>query len=100
MGKVLEFPTHEVTLTGPAMCCACDHRWTAVAPTGAAPLECPSCSSRRGVFMNHVRYERPTFLCHSCQGGLFSLIMVDDTPCAACAGCGQLTNAIDLFPEL
>jgi len=37
-------------IAGPARCTACNHSWVAVAPVGTAWLECPSCSTSRGLF--------------------------------------------------
>lgn len=85
-------------LKGEAVCAACAHWWVAVQPVGGSTeLECPRCHAQRGVFKHFVEYDRPRWSCTTCTGFLFTAILVDDTPCIACANCGELTNAIDLF---
>jgi len=49
--SVIEFKRRKPevqTACGEAFCIACDHRWTAVAPTGTIDLECPNCKSMKG----------------------------------------------------
>ena len=49
--KVLEFKRPDAAHSaGEAICTQCKHEWVAVAPAGQRDLECPSCSSHRGVF--------------------------------------------------
>lgn len=38
----------------PAVCLACRHKWSAVAPAGTVALECPACGTNRGVSAEHV----------------------------------------------
>ena len=46
-------PRPEQTALGPAFCIACDHNWSAVAPTGTTELECPNCHAVKG----HWKFE-------------------------------------------
>ena len=41
-------------LSGRARCCACQHEWVAVAPTGSVWLECPSCRTEKGRYLHDV----------------------------------------------
>lgn len=95
-------------MSGPAVCLSCAHEWTMVAPSGTPVnavgdqpgLECPACGSFKGVskyFTRHV--DCPSWRCTVCGSFIFSAILAHgDVPCLACACCGNLTNALDLFP--
>lgn len=37
--------------SGAARCLNCKHEWQAVAPVGAASLQCPACATFQGVFV-------------------------------------------------
>lgn len=98
----------EVTMTGEAVCLSCEHSWQAVLEPGTASvnsrgdhpgLECPACHSLKGVLKHFVHYsESPNWHCLRCQSFVFSIILAkNDQPCVACACCGNLSNALDLF---
>lgn len=59
-------------LQGVAVCVACGHEWHAAIPVCGAvnSMECEGCGAMKGVY---------------------------STPTVACASCGELRNAIDLF---
>lgn len=109
MAEILAFPTKkEPTLTGPAVCLACGENWQAVCPVGSpvnnpddrATLECPRCHALKGVFTRFVQYtDVPSWHCTACQGFLFSAILAQNVPTLACAACGHLINALDLFND-
>lgn len=90
-------------LQGAAICVACGHEWQAVIPVGGAvnSMECEGCGAMKGVYKRFVCYEAfPQWQCGQCQGELFTAILIGSTPtvaCVACASCGELRNAIDLF---
>lgn len=44
-------------LAGLAICSACRHEWSAVAPVGVVHLECPSCKRPWGTFKNAIEPE-------------------------------------------
>lgn len=53
MENVVQFKLPEKSdphASGEAVCLACKHTWTAVAPVGTAQLECPECGTERGVW--------------------------------------------------
>ena len=58
MADVLKFPEKPFTPaddegswgTGEAFCMHCKHEWVAVAPVDTVELECPQCSTHKGVF--------------------------------------------------
>ena len=54
MGDVIDLIRPSQYLTGWAKCLACNHEWIAVSimPLPTA-LECPQCSTNRGVFEDH-----------------------------------------------
>lgn len=83
-------------LAGEALCIGCRHEWSAVAPVGTWQLECPSCSTWKGVFRYPVGADvgDGVFTCHcGCEAltaymrhGLFRL---------KCMSCGtEQTNAV------
>lgn len=94
-----EPPKHDPHLQGPAVCLVCKHQWEAVAPVGtdAATLECPECHAFKGAFTRYVQHNAPAWCCEKCDGQLFMIMLVDDAPSVACASCGNMRNAIDLF---
>ena len=106
MGTLLQFPGTRrddlaQTLSGRAICSHCNHKWIGVAPVGGSTqLQCPKCLTEKGALVAHVVYQDvPQFGCTKCSGWLFTAILAnDDTPCVACANCGNLINALDLFP--
>lgn len=57
-------------LSGLARCLACRHEWVAVAPAGAAWLDCPKCSLERGRYIGHVQKDVPHWHCN-CGNDLF-----------------------------
>lgn len=83
---------------GKATCLACGHKWVGVAPVGTdSPLQCSACGAEKGVFDHFVKYDAPAWHCESCNGYLFTLMLAQDVPCVACATCGNMRNAIDLW---
>ena len=44
----------EPHLSGEALCIGCRHKWVAVAPVGVWQLECPECSSMKGIWRNPI----------------------------------------------
>ncbi len=67
MSNVVPFKAKEPPhLAGSAKCIGCAHEWEAVAPVGTVSLECPSCSSERGVWRYPVRATEgdSLFLCN------------------------------------
>ncbi len=114
MADILAFPSKKQAageipaMLGEAVCLACCHIWQAVAPIGTpvhdigsderCTLECPSCTSKKGVMRHFIQYtDIPSWHCSQCRGFLFSAILVKDVPTLACASCGHLINALDLF---
>lgn len=62
------------TKTGPARCLNCGHIWQAVAPVGTQDLECPSCITMRGLFINHcIKGDEEVKICHICNNTFFQL---------------------------
>lgn len=75
------------TLTGPAMCTHCRHKWQAVTPVGYPDnLECPECGQYKGIVGAPV-VPQEFWVCH-CGSDLFYL-----TPTgASCRACGMVSN--------
>ncbi|UOF79506.1 putative zinc-ribbon domain [Caudoviricetes sp.] len=87
-------------LQGEAVCVVCSHEWKADIAVGGAvnSMECEVCHSMKGVFKRFVQYtDLPQWRCGACSGILFTAILIGDAPTVACASCGDLRNAIDLF---
>lgn len=111
MSNVYAFPqktSEQPAMRGEAVCLACSHTWLAVAPTGTVAwgsgddrltLQCPACSARKGVYRHFVQYvDCKSWHCQKCSGFLFSIILAKgDVPVCACAACGELFNALDIF---
>lgn len=88
----------EPRLIGPAQCLACGHEWRASVPVGCGDaLECEVCHACKGVLKNFVKYDEPAWHCLDCNGYLFTLLLLKDVPTVACATCGTLRNALDLW---
>lgn len=74
------------SITGTAVCGACEHEWTSVAPVGSTHLQCPKCSRWWGTFKHAVEPERH-WRCN-CGETFFWL-----TPTGAmCRRCGTRSN--------
>lgn len=58
--------------TGKAMCMACAHEWTAVAPTGTVHLDCPSCHLEKGYFVGPHLIGTDVWTCN-CGNTLFKI---------------------------
>lgn len=88
-------------LVGDAICAACGAEWAAVLPVGSSAvhaMECTHCGANKGLLKHFVRYDEcPQWSCEKCNGGIFTAILFGNTPATACASCGHLRNAIDLF---
>lgn len=85
MGEVVDINIHKSspTLSGEAICLCCKHEWVAVVPAGTIGLECPECSTLKGVMKypcspanggiwmcecgNYLMYMTPNgVFCHVC----------------------------------
>ncbi len=80
---------------GEAVCISCHHEWVAVAPVGTVGLECPQCSSLKGVWKRFFYRgfgdgEFPHWQCR-CGCGLFRI-----TPRGVyCPNCGRAHRPFD-----
>ena len=93
-------PIEAPHLQGDAVCVACGHEWKANIQVGGAvnTMECEVCHSMKGIFKRFVQYTNlPQWHCAPCGGMLFTALLIDDVPTIACAACGELRNAVDLF---
>ena len=72
--KVLPFtrplPPEPESMSGPAVCMNCRHRWIAVSPVGEVELECPACQTHRGVREGKIVRPGMHWFCH-CGNDLF-----------------------------
>jgi DNA-directed RNA polymerase subunit RPC12/RpoP len=73
---------HTPHVVGKAVCMNCKHQWEAVAPLGTEWLECPACSSVKGLMKCPVQREGDHLTC-DCGSALF-YIMRTMTYCAIC----------------
>lgn len=99
-GEVIPFERKSPHLHGAALCLACGHEWVGVQPVGnkGDTLDCTKCGSAKGVFKRFVAYSgHPQWQCKACTGWLFTAILIQEVPTVACATCGELRNAMDLF---
>jgi len=79
----------ELQINGPAMCTACKHVWTAVAPAGTFEFECPSCGTMRGILSGHVTPGKEPMFVHTCGCWAFAIGKVMGT---VCIGCGEAVD--------
>jgi len=72
MPKIIDLQNKMPHVSGPAVCVACGHEWTAVAPSGRFDeLECGNCGLMKGVLKYGVVPE-PTWVC-GCGCWLFTI---------------------------
>jgi hypothetical protein len=62
--NVVQLGDYRPHVTGMARCLACKHEWAAVAPIGTVELECPECSTFKGLFKGTSSTEFPQFQCN------------------------------------
>lgn len=70
-------------IRGQALCMNCRRSWEAVAPVGATQVECPTCGTMKGVFVNPVLFKDEPFWECNC-GNEFFVIHKDRLVCAHC----------------
>lgn len=96
MSNVVPFPSRapapepepeeiEQNAVGDAFCISCDHKWTAMVPTGTLAFECPGCHRHTGKFVYEFYPAPPTEIrvCN-CGNELFYLTREGHM----CANCG------------
>jgi hypothetical protein len=44
----------EPWIAGEAICIGCQHKWAGTAPVGTWRLDCPTCGSGNGIWMNPI----------------------------------------------
>lgn len=69
---------------GDAFCLACDHRWTAVAPTGTKALECPQCKRVTGHFKFEFFPKVGQMVRECACGNQLFYLTTDGHLCASC----------------
>ena len=82
MGELISLAEQRPHISGNALCLECDDQWLAVAPVGTVELECPSCSTWKGVFAGMTAPE--TVLACDCGNQHFYITETS----AICAKCG------------
>ena len=86
----------EPHLAGEALCIGCRHEWVAVAPVGVWQLECPSCTSMKGIWRYPVGGDvgDAVFQC-ACGCEALTAYYRDARFHLKCMSCGkEQTNAI------
>lgn len=89
MTNIATFPNKSASqddgkhLSGPARCIECRHEWEAVAPVGTYELQCPQCSSMKGIFVWSVDEDGlDRWICH-CGADAF-MVLRDAIMCYRC----------------
>lgn len=88
MGEVVALAEYSKTgwNSGEAHCLTCKHRWVAQAPSGTEWLECPACSSTKGVYRHPCAPEvGQDWYTHHCGGHVF-YATPDNLRCYNCGG--------------
>lgn len=81
--KIVDLDAMRPHRTGAAECTECGHKWTAIAPIGTMPLQCPECMQLSGVFEDLMRKDGEHWQC-PCGCELFRITPVG----AYCPMCG------------
>ena len=85
ISNVVPFPEKEYPhLSGKAFCSACDHDWEAVAPVGTVLLECPSCGTNKGRFLEFCLPENDVYW--ECKCGCCAFVVLSNS--YMCSNCG------------
>ena len=75
----------EPMATGEAFCIGCSYQWLAIAPLGTVQLECPACSSMKGIW-KWPHKPAPGMLVRECNCGNQLFYLTPEGHC--CANCG------------
>ena len=86
MGDVVDLSSRKPHLAGQVTCTHCGDIWQAVAPVGTIELECPSCLTYKGLWVNAVVLEE--FWRCNCGGTLFYLMPTGPM----CRECGHISQ--------
>lgn len=73
-------------ISGMAMCLGCKHEWLAVVPVGTTELECPACTTHKGMFKYPYApaSDQEAFCCVGCGGMLFYFMKNAKLFCPTC----------------
>lgn len=84
MGDVVSIEDFRPHCSGEAVCSQCKHEWVAVAPLRTTELQCPSCSTYKGLFKYPFRPQAGQWqwVCN-CGGEVF-FIVDGETRCWIC----------------
>jgi len=74
MTNIIELPVKDSWASGEAICIQCKHSWIAVAPTKTEELQCPKCSSIKGIWKYGFVPSTNIWSC-SCGNDLFHITM-------------------------
>ena len=86
MGKIIAFKPHKETsfYEGDAICLECKREWIAVIKIGTWQLECPSCSTFKGVYKYPFNFKEGTLVRQCNCGCEYFLISTEGHLCAKC----------------
>lgn len=91
-------------ISGAAICLACRHEWTGVAPIGVFELECPECSTMRGVWRYPLKssadYAIWTCTVDGCECQHMTIAAHKEGGYwIECCRCGYLHSVESVFPK-
>ena len=85
-GRLLSFPEKlDPHLSGMAQCLGCQHRWAAVAPIGTFQIQCPQCSTLKGVWTYPAGLPDGTARWTCVCGNDLFFVLADRLVCGHCA---------------
>jgi hypothetical protein len=86
MSKVIDINQYKEHLSSEAICIACGHEWTCVAPVGVFDeMECPECGTMKGVMKYGVIPE----LYWQCNCGCYLFTISGKSNNIMCWQCGM-----------
>lgn len=76
--------------SGDAVCIGCKHQWVQVAPVGSRWLECPECTSNKGIFKQPFGADNgdSVFICSYCDAEALTAYYHGGLFCLRCMNCG------------
>lgn len=101
---VITFPQKEneeteLSCEGTFVCHNCKHEWEASSLIPAIELECPNCARHLGSpkYPLVPDFKHEVYQC-GCGCTMFTIFLLDNTPCKCCASCGAQEELIVVYP--
>jgi DNA-directed RNA polymerase subunit RPC12/RpoP len=91
--NVVRLPANDTArgwASGDAICIGCKHEWIQVSPVGSRWLECPACSSNKGIYKQPFGADEgdSVFRCSYCDSEALTAFYRRDLFYLMCMSCG------------